>query len=460
MQIEKLKAADLRPAPYNPRKDLKPGDPEFEKLKISIVTYGYVEPVIVNKRTGYTVVGGHQRLKVLRHLGHTEVDCVIVDLDEKKEKALNIALNKISGEWDEGLLSALLKDLEQSGFDLELTGFDLAEVKDLFGSGSIENAHEDNFDEDGAASEISEPITRTGDIWLLGKHRLLCEDSTKPEEIAKLMDGKLADLVVTDPPHNVNYEDLVKHRTQSGQTSERKQNGIANDNLSDNEFYRFLLGFYKTAYANMKGGAPLYVFHSSKENVNFTLAMKEAGFKVAQVLTWVKNHFTLGRQDYQWQTENILYGWKEREGCPHYFIDDRTNASLFDYAATDFKKLTKAEAVALLEKTYSGVQTDCVRCDKPSKSPDHPTMKPLLLVAKLIYNSSREGDIILESFGGSGSTLIAAGQLNRVCYACELDARYCDVIVKRAKLNFPDGEIRLIRNGKEVPREAYAGLLE
>jgi DNA modification methylase len=406
------------------------------------------------------ILAGHARCKAAEKIGLETVPTLVLPLRGEKADAYVIVDNKLNelSTWDEGLLVTMLKDLEQSGFDLELTGFDLAEVKDLFGSGSIENAHEDNFDEDGAASEITEPITRTGDIWLIGKHRLLCEDSTKPEEIAKLMDGKLADLVVTDPPYNVNYEDLVKHRIADGQSAERKLSSIANDNLSNDEFYQFLLGFYKTAYANMKGGAPLYVFHSSKESVNFTLAMKAAGFKVAQVLTWVKNHFTLGRQDYQWQTENILYGWKEQEKCSHYFIDDRTNASLFDYATTDFKKLTKAEAVALLEKTYSGVQSDSIRCDKPVRSPDHPTMKPLLLVAKLICNSSREGDIILESFGGSGSTLIAAGQLNRICYACELDARYCDVIVKRAKLNFPDDEIRLIRNGKEVDSSVYASL--
>lgn len=450
MQIEKIEIGKLKTADYNPRKDLKPGDPEFEKLKRSIEEFGYVEPVILNKSSGYTIVGGHQRYKVLKHLGHTEVDCVIVELDQQKEKALNIALNKISGSWDEGLLSALLKDLEQSGFDLEITGFDMAEVKDIFGSGSIENAHEDDFDEEKALEETVNAVTKTGDIWELGKHRVLCGDCTKPEEIAKLMAGNTANLMVTDPPYNVNYKDTVNFHKSGGYASSRAVSDIANDNLSDKDFYEFLSGFFKTAYGVLKGGAPVYVFHSTKESVNFITAMRMAGFKLSQTLTWVKNHFTLGRSDYQNITEPILYGWKAVEGDPHYFIDDRTLSTLFEDAKVDIKKLTKDEMRGLLEKIFKAVQTDDIRCDRPSRSPDHPTMKPIMLCAKLIYNSSREGDLVYEPFGGSGSTLIASAQLNRICYASEIDARYCDVIAKRFAKEFPDEKVRLIRNGKEV----------
>ena len=450
MQIEKLEIGRLKAAEYNPRKDLKPGDPEFEKLKRSIEEFGYVEPVIVNKRTGYRIVGGHQRYKVLKHLGHTEVDCVIVDLDEQKEKALNVALNKIAGEWDEGLLSALLKDLEQSGFDLELTGFDMTEVKDIFGSGSIENAHEDDFDAEKAAEETTTPVTKPGDVWYLGKHRLLCGDCTKPEEIAKLMAGKTADLMVTDPPYNVNYQETVTFRNGGDHRSSRAVSDIANDNMSDADFYEFLLGFFKTAYGVMKGGAAAYIFHSSRESVNFITAMRTAGFKISQTLTWVKNHFTLGRCDYQNIIEPILYGWKTADGCPHYFIDDRTLCTAFEDAPIDINRLTKDEMRGLLERVFGGLQTDALRCDKPAKSPDHPTMKPIMLCAKLIYNSSCEGELIYEPFGGSGSTLIAAAQLNRVCYASEIDERYCDVIAKRYRKEYPDGEIRLFRGNKEI----------
>lgn len=196
MKIEKRKIEELKAAEYNPRKDLKPGDAEYEKLKRSIQEFGYVEPVIWNQRTG-NVVGGHQRLKVLKDLGQTEIDCVIVDLDDAKEKALNIALNKISGEWDNELLAALLKDLDGQGYDVTLTGFDLAEAQELFGSGSMENVHEDDFDADTAVEEISEPKTKRGDLWILGQHRLLCGDCTQAEDVSKVLDGKYADIMVT-----------------------------------------------------------------------------------------------------------------------------------------------------------------------------------------------------------------------------------------------------------------------
>jgi DNA modification methylase len=450
MQIEKIEIGRLKAAPYNPRKKLKPGDAEYEKLKRSIEEFGFVEPVIWNKRTG-NVVGGHQRVSVLKDLGYTEIDTVVVDIDTQKEKALNIALNKISGEWDETLLTDLLKDLEQSGFDLELTGFDMAEVKDLYGSGSIENAHEDNFDEDKAAAEAeSNTIAKNGDLWLLGKHRLLCGDCTRPEEIAVLMAGAKADLMVTDPPYNVNYKDKVEFRNNGIHNVGRAVSDIANDDMSDKDFYEFLLNFYKTAYAVMKGGAALYVFHSTKESVNFITAMKAAGFKVAQTLVWIKNHFTFGRQDYQWIHEPILYGWKEAEKCPHYFIDDRTLATIFEEGNKDFKKLSKDEMRGLLERIFSAVQTDIIKHDKPTRNADHPTMKPITLCAKLIFNSSREGELVFEPFAGSGSTLIAAAQLNRICYASEIDDRYATVIIKRFHENFPEEEIRLFRNKKEV----------
>lgn len=256
MQIEKRAVVELKAAPYNPRKDLKPGDAEYEKLKRSIQEFGYVEPVIWNKRTG-TVVGGHQRLKVMKDLGYEEVDCVVVDLDEQKEKALNIALNKISGEWDEGLLANLLKDLDNSGYDITFTGFDLAEAQELFGSGSFENVHEDEFDAESAAAEISEPKTKHGDLWLLGKHRLLCGDCTVAQDVAKLMDGRVADVMVTDPPYNVDYGSAIIGKNKS---KTRTESTIANDNMNDDDFHQFLLAFYKAAYDVLKKGAPLYGF--------------------------------------------------------------------------------------------------------------------------------------------------------------------------------------------------------
>ena len=443
MQIEKRAVVELKAAEYNPRKDLQPGDVEYEKLKRSIQEFGYVEPVIWNKRTGI-VVGGHQRLKVMKDLGYTEVDCVVVDLDEAKEKALNIALNKISGEWDNDLLASLLKDLGGSGYDITLTGFDLAEAQELFGSGSMENVHEDDFDADSALDAVSEPKTKTGDLWLLGQHRLLCGDCTQNEDVSKVLDEKTADIMVTDPPYNVDYGSAVKgkHESQSRQGSL-----IANDNLSDDEFYQFLLAFYKAAEKGLKKGAPIYVFHSTKETVNFTRAMENAGLKCAQTLVWYKNHFTLGRQDYQWIHEPILYGWKE--GAGHYFIDDRSLPTVNEELRLNLRKMSKVELVELVEKILD-LPSTVIKDNKPSKSPDHPTMKPITLCAKLIYNSSHEGDTVYEPFGGSGSTLIASEQLNRKCCAIELEPKYCDVIVRRYKELCPEAEIKHIREGVEI----------
>lgn len=436
MEIVKKKIDELKPADYNPRKDLKPGDAEYEKLKRSILEFGYVEPVIWNKRTG-VVVGGHQRLKVLKDLGYEEIDCVIVDLDIPNEKTLNVALNKISGEWDNELLSSLLKELDDSAFDVTLTGFDIAEAKALIGSGSMENVHEDDFDEKKELENITEPKTKQGDLWILGNHRLVCGDSTKSKYYKQVLDNKEADLCVTDPPYNIDY----------GGTISGEGRDIANDNLSDSEFYEFLLEFYKATAENLKKGGPIYVFHSTKETVNFIKAMVAAGLKYAQTLVWYKNHFTLGRQDYQWIHEPILYGWKE--GAGHYFINDRTLSTVYEELRVNGKKLDKKELLELLNKVFTE-PVSVILDNKPLKSPEHPTMKPITLCAKLIYNSSHEGDIVIDPFGGSGSTLIACEQLNRKARLIELEPKYCDVIVKRFKDANPNATIKHIRNGKEV----------
>lgn len=436
MKIVKKKIDDLKPADYNPRKDLKPGDKEYEKLKRSIKEFGYVEPVIFNERTG-TIVGGHQRLKVLKDLGYVEIDCVIVDISLEQEKVLNVALNKISGEWDNALLGDLLKELETTGYDITLTGFDLSEAKDLFGKGSIENIHEDNFNAEKEVNEITEPKTKLGDIYHLGNHRLICGDSTNIDYYKKLLDGVTPDLIVTDPPYNIDY----------GGTISGNGRDIANDNMGDSEFYEFLKGFYVACFEVIKKGGPIYVFHSTKETVNFINAMVDAGFKYAQTLVWYKNHFTLGRQDYQWIHEAILYGWKE--GTSHYFINDRTIPTVIEELRLNGKKMSKNELLEILNK-ITGLEQSVILDNKPTKSEDHPTMKPITLCAKLIYNSSHVDDIVLDPFGGSGSTLIASEQLNRKCYTIELEPKYCDVIIKRFKQQNPNGVIKHFRNGIEI----------
>ena len=383
MNIQKIKIDKLIPATYNPRKNLKPSDAEYVKIKNSIEKFGFVSPLVINK--DMTVIGGHQRLKDLKEMGIVEVECIIVDLDKTNEKALNIALNKIQGDWDEEKLEALLQELKLEDFDTNLTGFDFDEVDEILKD--VNGSKEDDFDVDSAYEEIEEPITKPGDVWILGKHRLMCGDSAQKEDVMRLMNNQDADMLLTDPPYNVDYV---------GKTSEALK--IKNDNMSDNQFYEFLKKVFENMYSVTKEGASIYVFHADTEGLNFRKAFKDAGYKLAECLIWKKDCFVMGRQDYQWQHEPILYGWKE--GAAHHFINDRTQSTILEF-------------------------------DRPRQSSLHPTMKPIDLVARLLKNSSKENDKILDLFGGSGSTIIAAEQLNRNCYTMELDPKYCDVIVKR-----------------------------
>lgn len=381
MLIEKKNTADLLPADYNPRKDLKPGDAEYEKLKRSIEQFGYVEPVIWNQTTG-RVVGGHQRLKVLMDMGMTEVDCVVVAMDEEKEKALNIALNKISGDWDKDKLALLIADLQGADFDVSLTGFEPAEIDALFKDTLKDGVKDDDFD---VGAELAQPtMTKPGDIWTLGRHRLICGDSTKAETYDLLMGSTKANLVITDPPYNVNYEGSAGK--------------IKNDNMADEAFYNFLLDAYTQMHSAMADDASIYVFHADTEGLNFRRAFADAGFYLSGCCIWEKQSLVLGRSPYQWQHEPCLYGWKKNG--KHQWYTGRKETTIWEF-------------------------------DKPKKNSDHPTMKPIPLLAYPIMNSSMSNSVVLDPFGGSGSTLIACEQTDRICYTVELDEKFCDVIVKR-----------------------------
>ena len=293
MVIEKKKTVDLLPAEYNPRKDLKPGDAEYEKLKRSVEQFGYVEPVIWNRTTG-RVVGGHQRLKVLIDMGYTDVDCVVVELNEEKEKALNIALNKISGEWDKVKLALLITDLQGADFDVSLTGFEPAEIDALFKDTLYDKIKEDDFN---VSAELEKPVfSKCGDVWTLGRHRLVCGDSTKTDTFDLLMCGKKANLVITDPPYNVNYEGSAGK--------------IKNDNMADDKFYSFLLDAFINTQNAMTDDASIYVFHADTEGLNFRRAFQDAGFYLSGTCIWKKQSLVLGRSPYQWQHEPVLFGWK------------------------------------------------------------------------------------------------------------------------------------------------------
>ncbi|HJI29635.1 MAG TPA: site-specific DNA-methyltransferase [Veillonellaceae bacterium] len=381
MRIEKKKVKDLIPADYNPRKDLKPGDKEYEKLKRSIHEFGYVDPLIWNQQTG-RLIGGHQRLKVLKDMGIEDVDVVIVDMDEEKEKALNVALNKISGDWDKDKLMLLITDLQGEDFDVSLTGFDPEELDDLFKDDLKDDVKDDNFDVD---KELKKPtMTKPGDLWQLEEHRLLCGDSTKEESYELLMAGKQANLVITDPPYNVNYQGSAGK--------------IKNDNMKDDAFYQFLLAAFTNMEKNMASDASIYVFHADTEGLNFRKAFSDAGFYLSGTCIWVKQSLVLGRSPYQWRHEPILFGWKKKG--KHCWYAGRKESTIWEF-------------------------------DKPKKNKDHPTMKPIPLLAYPIMNSSMTNSIVLDPFGGSGSTLIACEQTKRICRTIELDEKFCDVIVKR-----------------------------
>ena len=398
MLIEKMKTENLLPADYNPRKDLKPGDEEYEKLKRSIEQFGYVEPVIWNRTTG-RVVGGHQRLKVLINMGISEVDCVVVEMDENKEKALNVALNKISGEWDKDKLALLISDLQAEDFDVSLTGFDAAEIDDLFKDTIQDKIKDDDFDVD---AELQNPtITKLGDVWQLGRHRLVCGDSTKPETYDMLLGDEKVNLVITDPPYNVNYEGSAGK--------------IKNDNMEDDKFYNFLFDAFTNTEKYMADDASIYVFHADTEGLNFRKAFKDAGFYLSGTCIWKKQSLVLGRSPYQWQHEPILFGWKKKG--KHQWYTGRKESTIWEF-------------------------------DKPKKNGDHPTMKPIPLLAYPIMNSSMSNCIVLDPFGGSGSTLIACEQTDRIARTIELDEKFCDVIIKRyiEQVGTADG-VSVTRNG-------------
>ena len=398
-----LSIDSLKPAAYNPRKKLKKGDKEYEKIKKSIVEFGYVAPIIVN--FDGTVIGGHQRLTVLSDLGYKEVQCVQVQIkDENKVKALNVALNKITGAWNEELLADLMVDLQDADFNLDLTGFEAPEIDQLFSKVHNKEVKEDDFDVDG---ELTKPtISKQGDIWHLGKHRVICGDSTKPETYQLLLGDKKANLIVTDPPYNVNVEETAGK--------------IKNDDMSDADFYQFLFNMFVNVEQSMEDDASIYVFHADTEGLNFRRAFKDAGFYLSGCCIWKKNALVLGRSPYQWQHEPVLYGWKQKG--KHQWFSDRKQTTIWEY-------------------------------DRPKSSKEHPTMKPVQLMAYPIQNSSMRGTLVLDPFLGSGSTLIAADQTGRICYGIELDEKFVDVIVKRYMEARENTDVKLIRKGRTLSFE-------
>ena len=400
-ELKVLPISVLKPAEYNPRKKLKPGDKEYKKIKDSIEEFGFADPLVVN--ADMTIIGGHQRLNVAIELGYTEVPCAVVDVDKTREKALNIALNKITGEWDEQMLADLLTDLKEADYDLDYTGFEAPEVEQLFSNIYDKKVKEDDFDVD---KELQQPcFSHLGDLWYLGKHRVICGDSTGEEIYTRLMDGQLANLVLTDPPYNVDVEETAGK--------------IMNDNMGDQEFYNFLLSAYRCMHANLADDGSIYVWHADTEGINFRTAFKDAGFYLSGCCIWVKNALVLGRSPYQWRHEPCLFGWKQKG--KHQWYGDRKQTTVWEY-------------------------------DKPRSSKDHPTMKPVQLMSYPIKNSTMTNGIVLDPFLGSGSTLIACCETDRICRGIELDPKFVDCIVKRY-IEWAGGkydDVYVIRDGQKL----------
>lgn len=381
--IKKVKVSDLIPYANNSRLH---SDEQVLQIASSIKEFGFLNPIIVDGDNG--IIAGHGRVMAAKKLGIDELPCIDAShLTEAQKKAYIIADNKLAlnADWDMDALRVEFEALKELDFDVELTGFSLDEIVDM----EIEEiAPEYEEDADGEVIEPpAEPKTKDGDVWILGKHRLMCGDSTSIDALEKLCNNQLVDMWLTDPPYNVAYE---------GKTKEALT--IKNDSMGDDDFRQFLRDSYVAADAVMKPGAVFYIWHADLEGYNFRGAAKDANWKVRQCLIWKKSTLVIGRQDYHWKHEPCLYGWKD--GAGHLWASDRKQTTILEF-------------------------------DKPSRNGEHPTMKPVDLFEYCLLNNTKGGDIVLDSFGGSGTTMIACEKSGRVGYLMELDPKYCDVIINR-----------------------------
>ena len=383
---------------------------QINKLRASLREFGFINPVIIDRDFG--VIAGHGRIAAARAEGITEVPCVFADhLTEAQKKAYILADNRMALDagWDEDMLRVEIEALQGADFDLMLTGFDDKELVDFFGTGN-DDAKDDDFDLSSALEQAS--FVQKGDVWTVGRHRLMCGDATSMDDVATLMDGKKANLLLTDPPYGVSF------KSSSGLT-------IQNDSMKNEEFYQFLYDAFAAAVCFLGAGASAYVFHADTEGLNFRKAFIDAGFHLAGCCIWVKDSLVLGRSDYQWQHEPVLYGFLQNG--KHNWYSDRKQTTVWNFA-------------------------------KPKRNANHPTSKPLDLLSYPIGNSTQENGIVLDTFGGSGSTMMACEQTNRICYMMELDEKYASVILRRAvKDGISPDDIFVERDGV---RYGYADLVK
>lgn len=405
MQIELINIDDI--IPYENNAKLHPKE-QIEQIKKSVLEFGNNDPIAIDKNN--VIVEGHGRLLALKELGYKEVEVIkLGHLTDEQRKAYTLIHNKLT----------MNTDFDIEVLESELAAINIIDMSDFDFDLNIESEEitiEDDYDVEEKLEQIEEPKSKLGDIYQLGEHRLMCGDSTLLEDVKKLMNDNKADLLLTDPPYNVNISN------SDGMT-------IENDNMSDDNFKQFLNAAFQTASASLKKGGAFYIWHGDSETVNFRNACEDNELSVRQCLIWVKNGFNFGRQDYKWKHEPCLYGWKE--GASHYFIDEYNNPTVIE-DNINIDLLKKEELKELVEELLSDrVPTTIIHEDKPLKNDKHPTMKPINLLSFQIKNSSKKEEIVLDLFGGSGSTLIACEQLNRKCYMMEFDPKYVDVIIDR-----------------------------
>ena len=378
------------------------------KLRSSLREFGFINPIIIDR--DYGIIAGHGRILAAKEEGITEVPCVFVDyLTEAQKKAYILADNRMAMDagWDEELLRVEIEALQGEAFDVSLTGFDEMELADLFKDGSDSGAEDDDYDLSAALEKAA--FVERGDIWTVGRHRLMCGDATSAEDVAALMDDRKANLILTDPPYGVSF------KSSSGLT-------IQNDSMKNEEFYNFLLSAIENMADHLEKGGAAYVFHADTEGLNFRRAFIDAGFHLAGCCIWVKDSLVLGRSDYQWQHEPVLYGFMQNGKHPWY--SDRKQTTIWNFA-------------------------------KPKRNANHPTSKPLDLLGYPIGNSTQENAIVIDTFGGSGSTLMACEQINRTCCTMELDEKYASVILRRYVDDTGDTDgVYVLRNGEKLPYSA------
>lgn len=410
-KLEQVPIDKLVPYARNARTHSKE---QIAQLRASLREFGFVSPAVID--ADYNILVGHGRITAAREEGYETVPCVFAEnLTEAQKRAYILADNQLAlnAGWDEEMLSVELSDLQDQSFDLSLLGFDAGELDKLLSTGNEKDIADDDFDLTAALEKAS--FVEPGDIWTVGRHRVMCGDATSPEDVEKLMDGKKANLVLTDPPYGVSF------KASDGLT-------IQNDSLKGEEFYKFLLAAFKNMADHLEKGGAAYCFHADTEGLTFRKAFIDAGFHLAGVCIWVKNSLVLGRSDYQWQHEPVLYGFLQNGKHPWY--SDRKQTTIWNY-------------------------------DKPKRNKDHPTSKPLDLLGYPTQNSSQENSVVIDTFGGSGSTLMACEQLNRICYMMELDPKYASVILRRYVEDTGDDEnVYVIRNGEKLLYSALAKEVE